>query len=115
MEDSPKPSEAPERKHGLHPSKEIKIPDNMPKVYAIGAAGGFTPYDFRILFFDAGRHQPEGQVEIALSPLAAKELRDWLDGLVKEFEKKVRKIERKPGAPNKSEIKQTGQALRMFG
>ncbi|MFH0961732.1 MAG: DUF3467 domain-containing protein [archaeon] len=110
-----KPSESAEKKNVLSVSKEIKIPEDMPKVYAIGAAGGFTPYDFRILFFDAGRHQPEGRVEIALSPLAAKELRDWLDGLVKEFEKKVRKIERKPGMPNKSEMKQSGQTLRMFG
>lgn len=86
-------------KKPLHIHKEIVIPEQMPKVYAIGAAGGFTPYDFRLLFFDAGRNAPEGRVEVALSPLAARELRDWLDNLIRDFEKNIRKIE----APEKSE------------
>lgn len=102
-----------------HVHREIKVADLMPKVYAIGAAGGFTPYDFRILFFDAGRYQPEGRVEVTLSPLAAKELRDWLDGLVKDYEKKVRKIEKpqqqaegkKDGSPPGS----PSSSMRMFG
>lgn len=127
MESSPqKGSEESKKSIVLH-GKEIKVPENMPKVYAIGAAGGFTPYDFRILFFDAGRQFPEGRVEVALSPLAAKELRDWLDGLVKEFEKSVRKIEskkssfssaggkRQSSGGDKSEKQQASGGLRMFG
>jgi hypothetical protein len=96
-----------------HAHREIKVPEDLLKVYAIGAAGGFTPYDFRIMFFDAGRFQPEAKVEVALSPLAAKELRDWLDHLIKDFEKKVRKIEKtekpKDGTPA------APSTMRMFG
>ncbi len=111
---------------GRASSREMKIPESLQKVYAIGAAGGFTPYDFRILFFDAGRFQPEAKVEVTLSPIAAKELRNWLDNLVKDFEKKVRKIEL-PGEQSKEPQQKKGagasaaagstaaSSMRMFG
>jgi hypothetical protein len=101
----------------------MKIPENLPKVYAIGAAGGFTPYDFRVLFFDAGRVQPEAKVEVTLSPIAAKELRNWLDNLVKDFEKNVRKIDlpgeklegKKPAGSGTGSGGSTASTMRMFG
>ncbi len=69
------------------------------QIYAIGAIGGHSPYDFRIAFYnDSPRALVEGgknitvmerkiEAEIILSPLAAKELANWLSGHIKDYEK----------------------------
>lgn len=71
----------------------------IPKPYVTGAFGGFTPHDFRIMFFSEVPYSqdqllPAGdmkiirdvQCEITMSPLAAKELFIWLQKKIKDFE-----------------------------
>lgn len=92
--------------------KEIPlvIPSESPKIYASGAFGGYTPHDFRIFLYSETPLQqdqllPPGklavmrevQSEIVLSPLAAKELSEWLTDKVKNFEKDFGQI---PGPNN---------------
>ena len=79
------------------------------QIYAIGAIGGHSPYDFRIAFYnDSPKPQKEGgknitvmerkiETEVILSPLAAKELARWLGEHIKDYEKKFGEIKR-PGA-----------------
>ena len=68
------------------------------QVYAIGATGGHTPYDFRMSFYnDTPKSFGDGQelqemertieTEVILSPTAAKELANWLMSHVNEYEK----------------------------
>lgn len=68
------------------------------QVYALGATGGHTPYDFRIAFYnDSPKSFGEGhelkviersvETEIILSPSAAKELANWLLSHVSDYEK----------------------------
>ncbi len=85
----------------------IRSPD-FKQVYAIGAIGGHSPYDFRIAFYnDSPKALAEGnkqitimerkiESEIILSPLAAKELANWLNEHVKDYEKLFGEIKR-PG------------------
>jgi len=85
----------------------VKSPD-FKQIYAIGAIGGHSPYDFRIAFYN---DSPKGVVEdgksmtvmerridteIILSPLAAKELAKWLGEHVMDYEKLFGEIKR-PG------------------
>jgi len=67
------------------------------QVYAIGATGGHTPYDFRIAFYnDTPKSFGEGrelqtiertvETEVILSPSAAKELANWLLSHVRDYE-----------------------------
>ncbi|MBC7080482.1 MAG: DUF3467 domain-containing protein [Methanothrix sp.] len=84
------------------------------QVYAIGAIGGHSPYDFRISFYnDSPRAFIEGgkqlstversmEVEVILSPLAAKELAEWLMNHIKEYEKLFGEIKR-PGKAKETE------------
>jgi hypothetical protein len=86
----------------------IKSPD-FKQIYAIGAIGGHSPYDFRIAFYNDSpkTSQEEGKsmtvmerkidAEIILSPLAAKELAKWLAEHVKDYEKLFGEIKR-PGS-----------------
>src|SRR5512141_2794547 len=79
-------------------SVEIVRSTEFRQVYAIGAVGGHSPYDFRIAFYnDSPKALIEGgkkmsvmerkiETEIILSPLAAKELASWLNNHIKEFE-----------------------------
>lgn len=85
-----------------------KSPD-FKQVYAIGAIGGHSPYDFRIAFYndsptsthDDGKNvtvvERKIDTEIILSPLAAKELANWLNEHIKDYEKLFGEIKR-PGA-----------------
>lgn len=85
-----------------------KSPD-FKQVYAIGAIGGHSPYDFRIAFYNDSPKsmQEDGKnvtimerridTEIILSPLAAKELANWLSEHIKDYEKLFGEIKR-PGA-----------------
>lgn len=87
---------------------EIKRSPEFRQVYAIGAIGGHSPYDFRIAFYnDSPKALVEGgkkmtvverkiDAEIILSPLAAKELANWLNGHIKDYERLFGEI-KKPG------------------
>ena len=89
-------------------SMEITRSPEFKQVYAIGAIGGHSPYDFRIAFYndspkalmDSGKQitvmEREIKSEIILSPLAAKELATWLDSHIKDYEKLFGEI-KKPG------------------
>lgn len=99
----------------------IRSPE-FKQVYAIGAIGGHSPYDFRIAFYndspkalmDSGKQitimEREIKSEIILSPLAAKELANWLDSHIKDYEKLFGEI-KKPGMqdPTKPEPGKTTQ------
>lgn len=78
--------------------ENVKSPD-FRQVYAIGAMGGHSPYDFRISFYndspksfvESGKQvslmERRIEVEVILSPLAAKELSDWLNIHMRDYEK----------------------------
>jgi hypothetical protein len=90
-------------------SVEILRSPDFKQVYAIGAIGGHSPYDFRIAFYnDSPKSLVEGgknvtvmerkiDTEIILSPLAAKELANWLGEHIKDYEKVFGEIKR-PGS-----------------
>jgi len=88
---------------------EISKSSDFSQVYAIGAIGGHSPYDFRIAFYnDSPKTLVEDgksmtvmerkiDTEIILSPLAAKELAQWLAEHIKDYEKVFGEIKR-PGS-----------------
>ncbi|MEI8002833.1 MAG: DUF3467 domain-containing protein [Methanothrix sp.] len=88
---------------------EILKSSDFKQVYAIGAIGGHSPYDFRIAFYnDSPRTLVEDgknvtamerkiDTEIILSPLAAKELANWLVEHIKDYERVFGEIKR-PGS-----------------
>lgn len=94
-------------------SVEITRSPDFRQVYAIGAIGGHSPYDFRIAFYNDSPKVLEGdknmtvmerkiETEIILSPLAAKELSSWLSGHLQDYEKLFGEIKRPGGAPTGS-------------
>jgi hypothetical protein len=79
------------------PADLVRTPD-FKTVYAMGAAGGFTQYDFRVNFYnesyeDDGKRVFFSPLQLIMSPLAAKELSVWLSKQIKDYESKVGKIE----------------------
>lgn len=75
----------------------IKLKDSAKQLYVTGAFGGFTPYDFRLVFYnekvipkddltglDVAR---ESDLELIMTPRAAKELKNWLSLRIDEYEK----------------------------
>ena len=80
---------------------EARRTPNYQMVYAQGAIGTFTEYDYRLRFYNEifpgedGKKIYEIPITIVMSPIAAKELRDLLDRQIKEYEEKVGEI-RKP-------------------
>ncbi|MGB9936857.1 MAG: DUF3467 domain-containing protein [Methanobacterium sp.] len=85
---------------------EMEIPyimsSDSPRIYATGAFGGFTPHDFRIIFYSEEPLKQdipmspgeiniirEVQGEVILAPLAAKQLAAWLIQQVKLYEENV--------------------------
>jgi hypothetical protein len=78
---------------------EISRSEDFKQVYSIGAMGGHSPYDFRIAFYnDAPRSfgnvvngtqiiDRKIESEIILSPSAAKELSNWLNQHLDDYEK----------------------------
>jgi hypothetical protein len=71
--------------------------ENFRQIYVIGAAGGHSPYDFRIGFYNDVNNVPENEsnemnierrieTEIILSPVAAIELNCWLSQQISEYE-----------------------------
>jgi hypothetical protein len=99
-------------------SLEIIRSPEFRQVYSIGAIGGHSPYDFRIAFYnDSPKAMVEGgkqitvmerkmDVEVILSPLAAKELATWLNAHLQDYEKVFGEIkkpgEQPPGAPSQA-------------
>lgn len=101
-------------------SVQITRSSDFKQVYAIGAIGGHSPYDFRIAFYnDSPKAIVEGgksatvmerkiETEMILSPLAAKELANWLGEHIKDYEKLFGEIKRpgvgatKTGQPSES-------------
>jgi len=89
-------------------SMEIIRSQEFKQIYAIGAIGGHSPYDFRIAFYndspkalvEGGKHvtimERKIETEIILSPLAAKELATWLNSHIQDYEKLFGEI-KKPG------------------
>jgi hypothetical protein len=77
-------------------SVKVKKSESFKQIYSIGANGGFTPFDFRIGFYNDIATLDEGgkmsvdrviDVEIIMSPVAAKSLVHWLNGHIEAFEK----------------------------
>jgi hypothetical protein len=103
---------------------EINRSPEFKQIYAIGAIGGHSPYDFRIAFYndspkalmEPGKQvtimEREIKAEVILSPLAAKELAIWLDSHIKDYEKIFGEI-KKPGMndPNKIEPSKSSQIV----
>ena len=82
---------------------EFIKPESFRQIYAIGAAGGHSPYDFRIGFYndtpkmfgDASESrviERRVETEIILSPVAALELNRWLTQQIKDYETKFGSI-----------------------
>ena len=88
----------------------MKKDENFQQLYCIGASGGFTPFDFRISFYNDSATLEDGQmkidrttsVEIILSPVAAKSLVQWLNTHVQNFEKQFGPIN-VPSQPKKAD------------
>jgi outer membrane lipoprotein-sorting protein len=99
---------------------EISKSSDFSQVYAIGAIGGHSPYDFRIAFYnDSPKTQVEDgksmtvmerkiDTEIILSPLAAKELANWLVEHIKDYEKVFGEIKRPGSVPQNPAIAEKG-------
>ncbi|MCR3884443.1 DUF3467 domain-containing protein [Methanotrichaceae archaeon M04Ac] len=87
---------------------EISKGEKFRQIYAVGAMGGHSPYDFRIAFYNdspkavvqEGKQlsvmERKVETELILSPLAAKELADWLNNHINEYERQFGEI-KKPG------------------
>jgi outer membrane lipoprotein-sorting protein len=97
-------------------SVQITRSSDFKQVYAIGAIGGHSPYDFRIAFYnDSPKAIVEGgksmtvmerkiETEMILSPLAAKELSNWLGEHIKDYEKLFGEIKRPGIGANKTAL-----------
>ena len=95
---------------------EISKSSDFSQIYAIGAIGGHSPYDFRIAFYnDSPKTFVEDgksmtvmerkiDTEIILSPLAAKELAQWLTEHIKDYEKVFGEIKRPGSVPQSPPI-----------
>ena len=80
-------------------SVEITKSPDFKQIYAIGAIGGHSPYDFRIAFYnDSPRVKVEDgkqvtvmervmSAEVIMSPAAAKEFVKWLNAHLSDYEK----------------------------
>lgn len=107
-------------------SIEITRSPDFRQVYAIGAIGGHSPYDFRIAFYnDSPKSIAEGakqmtvmerkiETEVILSPLAAKELANWLNGHIKDYERLFGEI-KKPGAQEMGQQDQAAKSSHIQG
>lgn len=109
-------------------SVEITRSPEFRQIYAIGAIGGHSPYDFRIAFYnDSPKALSEGErkitvmerkieAEIILSPLAAKELANWLNNHIKDYERLFGEIKRPgPGGEAAGTAVQAGESTHIQG
>jgi hypothetical protein len=96
------------------------------QIYAIGAAGGHSPYDFRIGFYNdtpkmfgdvPGSRIVERRVEteVILSPVAALELNRWLTQHINEYESVFGPIARAIPGSNKESTKHDDEYTEIKG
>ena len=83
------------------PKVVLRKSPHFRQVYAVGAFGGHSQWDFRITFFNEAPKYPEevglplqvteieriAEVEVILSPVAAKQLANWLNALIAQYER----------------------------
>jgi hypothetical protein len=114
--------------HSLHMEVSLEIirSPEFRQIYSIGAIGGHSPYDFRIAFYnDSPKAMVEGgkqitvmerkmDVEVILSPLAAKELATWLNAHLQDYEKVFGEI-KKPGEQATGAPSQAGKSSHIQG
>lgn len=124
----------PKKNIGNEASKKVKKnitieflkPDNFRQIYAIGAAGGHSPYDFRIGFYndtpkmfgDASEPrviERRVEAEIILSPVAALELSRWLTQHINEYESVFGPIARAIPRPKKDAAKPIDESTDIQG
>ena len=105
---------------------EFVKPENFRQIYAIGAAGGHSPYDFRIGFYndtpkmfgDASESrviERRVETEIILSPVAALELNRWLSQHISEYESVFGPIARAIPRPKKESAKSVDESTNIQG
>lgn len=105
---------------------EFVKPENFRQIYAIGAAGGHSPYDFRIGFYndtpkmfgDASESriiERRVETEIILSPVAALELNRWLSQHINEYESVFGPIARAIPRPKKEPTKSVDESTNIQG
>lgn len=105
---------------------EFMKPEGFRQIYAIGAAGGHSPYDFRIGFYndtpkmfgDASESriiERRVETEIILSPVAALELNRWLTQHINEYESVFGPIARVIPRPRKEPIKAVDESTNIQG
>ena len=101
-------------------------PESFRQIYAIGAAGGHSPYDFRIgfcndtpkMFGDASESrviERRVEAEIILSPVAALELSRWLSQHINEYESVFGPIARAIPRPKKEPTKSVDESTNIQG
>ncbi|AAM32077.1 MULTISPECIES: DUF3467 domain-containing protein [Methanosarcina] len=106
---------------------EFIKPDDFKQIYAIGAAGGHSPYDFRIGFYndtpkmfgDSSESrviERRVEAEVILSPVAALELNRWLTQHINEYESVFGPIARAiPRTPRKEPAKSVDESTNIQG
>lgn len=105
---------------------EFIKPESFRQIYAIGAAGGHSPYDFRIGFYndtpkmfgDASESrviERRVETEIILSPVAALELNRWLSQHISEYESVFGPIARAIPRPKKEPTKSVDESTNIQG
>ncbi len=105
---------------------EFVKPESFRQIYAIGAAGGHSPYDFRIGFYndtpkmfgDASESRIIErcvETEIILSPVAALELNRWLSQHINEYESVFGPIARAIPRPKKEPTKSVDESTNIQG
>lgn len=105
---------------------EFIKPENFRQIYAIGAAGGHSPYDFRIGFYndtpkifgDASESrviERRVETEVILSPVAALELNRWLTQHINEYESVFGPISRAIPRPRKEPAKPVDESTNIQG
>ncbi|MDQ1275395.1 MAG: hypothetical protein QG610_968 [Euryarchaeota archaeon] len=105
---------------------EFVKPENFRQIYAIGAAGGHSPYDFRIGFYndtpkmfgdasEARVIERSVETEVILSPVAALELNRWLTQHINEYESVFGPIARAIPRPRKETEKTIDESTDIQG
>ncbi len=105
---------------------EFIKPENFKQIYAIGAAGGHSPYDFRIGFYndtpkifgdasEARVIERRVEAEVILSPVAALELNRWLTQHINEYESVFGPIARAIPRPKKEAAKSVDESTNIQG
>jgi hypothetical protein len=105
---------------------EFMKPESFRQIYAIGAAGGHSPYDFRIGFYndtpkmfgdtsESRVIQRRVEAEVILSPVAAVELSRWLTQHINEYESVFGPIARAIPRPRKEPPKPIDESTDIQG